>query len=131
MAGKTVAQKTHVKAGARIMVIHRVPGIIESLGLPEVGFVRSGEADLVFLFVKSLAELQNEMPSAVARLGSTSALWVFFKKGSQGAGLDMNRNSVWSAADRLGMRPLGLVSVNETWSAFRLRLASKAGKKKP
>jgi hypothetical protein len=37
--------------------------------------------------------------------------------------LSMNRDDVWAIADRLGMRPLGLVSVDETWSAFRLRPA--------
>ena len=27
----------------------------------------------------------------------------------------MNRDNVWAIAERLGMRPLGLVSVDETW----------------
>lgn len=32
---------------------------------------------------------------------------------------------VFAAADKLGMRPLGIVSVDETWSAFRLRPGRK------
>lgn len=36
----------------------------------------------------------------------------------------MNRDDVWAVAESLGMRPLGLVSVDDTWAAFRLRRAT-------
>ena len=121
---KTVAQKARVKPRATIAVINRVPGIVESLGLPEgVAFVKPADAQLVFLFVRTRAELEARMPRAVAALGPGSAIWVFFRKGSRDAGLDMNRDTVWAVAERLAMRPLGLVGINETWSAFRLRRA--------
>ncbi|MGC1955141.1 MAG: hypothetical protein WA970_21695 [Gammaproteobacteria bacterium] len=125
MADKTVAQKARVKAGTAIAVINRVAGIVESLGLPDgVVFVKPAKADLVFLFVRTRAELGARMPAAVAALGPASAIWVFFRKGSSGAGLDMNRDTVWAVAEKLDMRPLGLVSINDTWSAFRLRRAA-------
>ncbi len=120
---KTVAQKARVKPGATIAVINRVPGIVESLGLEGVAFVKPADAQLMFLFVRTRAELEAQMPRAVAALSPASAIWVFFRKGSRDAGLDMNRDTVWAVAERLHMRPLGLVSINETWSAFRLRRA--------
>jgi hypothetical protein len=61
------------------------------------------------------------MPPAVASLAAGAAIWIFFRKGSKAAGLDMNRDDVWAVAERTGMRPLGIVGVDETWSAFRLR----------
>ena len=124
MADKTVAQKARVKPGTTIAVINRVPGVVESLGLPEpVVSVKPAKADLVFLFVNTRAELKTRMPPAVAALGPASAIWVFFRKGSGGAGLDMNRDTVWAVAEKLDMRPLGIVSIDDTWSAFRLRRA--------
>ncbi|MDO8963035.1 MAG: hypothetical protein Q7W30_00920, partial [Coriobacteriia bacterium] len=81
------------------------------------------EAQLVFLFVNTRSELEAQMPPAVTGLAPGSALWVFYRKGSTTAGLDMNRDSVWAIADRMEMRPLGLVGIDETWSAFRLRPA--------
>ena len=78
-------------------------------------------AQLVFLFVRDRAELEALMRPAVAQLSADSAIWVFYRKGSKGAGLDMSRNDVWTIAEELGMRPLGLVSVDDTWSAFRLK----------
>ena len=124
MPDKTVAQKARVTPGTTIAVINRVPGIIESLGLPEgVAFVKPTAAQLVFLFVHTRAELEGQMPRAVAALSPGAAIWVFFRKGSKDAGLDMNRDTVWAAAEKLDMRPLGLVGINEIWSAFRLRRA--------
>jgi hypothetical protein len=131
VAEKTVAQKGHIKAGARIAVIEPVPGLVESLGLPDVRFVRSGAADLVVLFARTRARLEARMPQAARRLAPGAALWVFFRKGAKQAGLDMNRDTVWALADRLGLRPLGLVAVDEAWSAFRLRGAATGEPKAP
>jgi hypothetical protein len=123
MTEKTVAAKARIKAGATIAVLDSAPGVVESLGLPEdVAFVEPTEAQLVFLFVGTRAELEARMPPAVAELAPKAALWVFYRRGSISAGLDMNRDNVWAIAEGFGMRPLGLVSVDDTWSAFRLRL---------
>ena len=122
MTDKTVAQKAHVKPGTTIAVLNPVPGIVESLGLPDdVVFTTPAEARLVFLFVSTCAELEAQMPAAVAALAPGAAIWVFYRKGSKAAGLDMNRDSIWAIAESLGLRPLGLVGVDDTWSAFRLR----------
>ncbi len=128
MAEKSVAQKAHIKSGTTIAVLNRAPGVVESLGLPDdVAFVEPADAMLVFLFVSTRAELEAQMPPAVASLGPGAALWVFYRKGSKAAGLDMNRDSVWSIAEKHDMRPLGLVSIDAAWSAFRLRSSSSAG----
>lgn len=124
VSDKSVAQKARVKSGTTIAVLNGVPGVVESLDLPgDVTFVDPGDAQLVFLFVNTQAELEARMPPAVAALAPNAAIWVFYRKGSKAAGLDMNRDSVWMIAERLGMRPLGLVGVDDTWSAFRLRRA--------
>lgn len=124
MTAKTVAEKARIKAGSTVAVINPVPGVVESLGLPQdVRFVEHDKAQLVFLFVRSHAELDELMPPAVGSLVPGAAIWVFFQKGSKSANRDMNRDDVWTLAERLGMRPLGLVGVDETWSAFRLRMS--------
>jgi len=121
---KTVAEKAHIKPGTAIAVLNRVPGIVESLGLPaSIRFVEPADAQLVFLFVTTRAELEAMMPPAVANLAPGAAIWVFYRKGSKAAGLDMSRDSVWAIAEKMDLRPLGLVGVDDTWSAFRLRPA--------
>lgn len=121
---KSVAEKARVKPRTSIAVLHAVPDVVESLRLPkDVRFVDARRAELVFLFVGSRAELESRMPSAISALPADAAIWVFFRKGSKAEGLDMNRNDVWAIADRQGLSPLGLVSVDDTWSAFRLKRA--------
>jgi hypothetical protein len=124
MTEKSVAEKARIRSGTAIAVLNQVPGVVESLGLPEdCTFVEPTEAQLVFLFVNTLAELEAQMPQAVAGLAPKASLWVFYRKGSKAAGLDMNRDSIWAIAEKMHMRPLGLVGVDDTWSAFRLRPA--------
>jgi len=125
MTEKSVAEKAHVKPGTTYAVLNPVPGVVESLGLPaDATAVAADTAQLVFLFVNTRAELEAQMPPAVAALAPGAAIWVFFRKGAKSAGLDMSRNDVWAVAERLDMRPLGLVGVDATWSAFRLRPAN-------
>jgi hypothetical protein len=122
VAPKSVVAKAGLKAGSSIAVVNRAPGIVEELGLPpDVTFVDLPEAQIVFLFVNTRAELESRMPEVVSGLAEKAVIWVFFRKGSKAAGLDMNRDTVWSVAERLNLRPIGLVSVDETWSVFRLR----------
>lgn len=124
MSDKTVAEKARIKPGTTIAVLNRAAGVVESLALPEdAKFVGPGEAELVFLFLGTRAELEAQLPPAVAGLASGSSIWVFYRKGSKGAGFDLNRDRIWALAEDLGMRPLGLVGIDETWSAFRLRPA--------
>ena len=124
MPGKTVAQKARLKPGTSIAVLNPAPGIVESLGLPpDTSFVEPDHAQLVLLFVNTRTELETSMPSAVAGLAPGAMIWVFYRKGSRAAGLDMSRDSVWAIAEQLDLRPLGLLSIDETWSAFRLRPA--------
>lgn len=121
---KTVAEKARIKPGTTIAVLNPVPGVVESLGLPQgVTFVAPSEAQLVFLFVRTRAELEELMRPTVTGLAPGAAIWVVYRKGSKVAGLDMNRDDVWANAETMDLRPLGLVSIDDTWSAFRLRHA--------
>ena len=122
MPDKSPAEKARVKPGTRVAVIDPVAGVVESLGLPaDTVFVDPAEARLVFLFVNTRAELEAGMPATAGSLAPDAALWVFFRKGAKAAGLDMNRDTIWAIAEGLGMRPLGIIGVDDTWSVFRLR----------
>ena len=61
LTDKTVAEKTRLIPGTTIAVVNRVPHVMESLGLPAgVVFVDDpSEAQLVFLFVNTRAELEG------------------------------------------------------------------------
>ena len=122
MAEKTAAQKAGVKPGTTVALVNDVPGVVASLGFPEgTTFVDAADANVVVLVATERVELEQLMPATVERLAPGAQLWVLFRKGGKAAGIDVGRDSVWGIADGLGMRPLGLLSVDEAWSAFRLR----------
>lgn len=119
---RTVADKARVKPGTTIALLHPVGAIVDALGLEAPIITRDpAAAKLVFVFVGSLADLHARLPNAAASLADGSHLWVFFKKGSSSAGHDMNRDDVWAAAQKAQLRPVGLLSVDDTWSAFRFK----------
>ncbi|NTU72072.1 MAG: hypothetical protein HGB10_09680 [Coriobacteriia bacterium] len=124
---KTVAEKARIKPGTRIAVLNPVVKVVDSLGLPDgCPIVAEAEAAIVMLFVNNRAELDALMPPAVEALPSGSVLWVYYRKGSRAAGLDMSRDDVWAIAERYAMRPVGLLGVDETWSVFRFKHGSGA-----
>ena len=121
---KTVAEKARVKPGTTIAVLNAVPEVVAALGLKDPAITADPrEAKLVFLFVNTRAELDSLMPKAAGAMAATSHLWVFFRKGSAAAGLDMNRDDVWAVAEKTNLRPVSLLSVDDTWSAFRFKRA--------
>lgn len=125
MPDKTPAQKAHVKPGTSVSVLDPAPGVVEAVGLPaDTAFVEPEGAGLVFVFVRTKADLESAMRPAARRMSKDASLWVFYRKGSKDAGFDVNRDDVWAMAGSLGMRPLGLVSIDESWSAFRLKHGS-------
>lgn len=124
MTTKTVAEKARVKPATSIAMLNAVPEVVAALGLQDPAITADPrEAKLVFLFVHTRAELDSLMPKAAGAMAAASHLWVFFKKGSASAGLDMNRDDVWAVAEKKDLRPVGLLSIDDTWSAFRFRRA--------
>lgn len=124
MSDKTVAQKARVKPRTRVAVVNPVQEVVDSLGLVEPMFGDVADAQIVFLFAHTRDALAELLPSIVESLAPGASVWVFFRKGSKAAGLDLNRDDAWAMAERLDLRPLGLVGVDDTWTAFRLRPAS-------
>lgn len=119
---RTVAEKGRIAPGTRVAIVAPVPDVVQALGLPpDVRHVPSHDAQLIVLFAQSRDDLERHMASTVESLPPGGTLWVCFRKGSRAAGHEINRNDVWAAAERLGMRPLGLLSVDQAWSVFRLR----------
>lgn len=122
MPEKSVAEKARIKPGTTFAAENSPEGVIGGLGLPSsVRFVPVTEAQVVCVFIHTRDDAATGIPNAIADMADGAHLWVFFRKGSKAAGRDVNRDDVWSIADRHGLRPLSLLSVDETWSVFRLR----------
>ena len=77
------------------------------------------DADTAVLFAaleKGLRSLLDQHGNALTR---PAYLWIAYPKGGRA---DINRDSLWPVvAERIGMRPVTQVALDETWSALRFR----------
>lgn len=123
MTEKTAAEKMRIKPGTTLALLHTPDGFAGLLGLPEgVSVVADARgADTVIAFAGTQAEVEERLPAMLETATSKTALWVVYPKGSKAAGLDISRDTIWPFAESLGMRPVGMVSVDGRWSGFRLK----------
>lgn len=83
---------------------------------------QAGETfDAAHVFVREKAQAQAALPTAIGVVRPGSVLWVMWPKQSSGVTTDLNRDSLAALAMTFGWGPVSNVSINETWSALRLR----------
>jgi hypothetical protein len=132
MAKSQLVKKLRIQPGHRVLILKAPPGYVEEMGdLPEgvqVAEQPEGTFDFVQLFVKSLAELRSESPTAFEAVKYDGLLWISYPKKSSKLKSDLTRDVIWAEVVKTGRRPVAQVSVNDVWSAIRLRPAEKVGK---
>ena len=125
MSEKSVAQKLLIKEGRTVLFVNPPPGYVSGLGALPAGvkLLKShGTADLIQLFVKSRAELERELPKLKRALAPGALLWVTYPKVTSRMKGDINRDSIAAYARTVGMDGVSMVSVDDDWSALRLKV---------
>lgn len=76
----------------------------------------------IILFVRSIAEVNLLVPTALHNLVADGTLWFCYpKKSSKKYRSDIDRDHGWKALTDAGLQGVRLVSVDEDWSALRFR----------
>jgi hypothetical protein len=75
----------------------------------------------VHIFVRDQMEAQAALTSARAALQPGGVFWMMWPKKTSGVATDLTRDSLAALALTEGWGPVSNVSVDETWSALRLR----------
>jgi hypothetical protein len=133
MAVSGLAKKLQLKPGYQILILNAPEGYKDNLGeLPEGSRVLSkpsGKVDAVQLFVQNSEELDKFAQSAVDAVKHDGLLWVCYPKGTSKVKTDLNRDILWSKMrDQFNQRAVANVSIDDVWSAIRLRPVEKVGK---
>lgn len=128
----TLAQKLKIKEGATLRTIHAPVNFETVIGDLPPGVVISESSksfDQVHWFVQTKAQLEEELKSVLSLLKEGVTLWFYFPKGSSKIQTDLTRDTGWeSLQKRKSLQFLVLISFNETWSAFALRLKTEKDK---
>jgi hypothetical protein len=124
MADPSLAKKMKRKAEGRAAILNAPNGFEAASfqGFEPAADTLSGHFDWIQIFVQNKAELDKLAPKAARALKADSILWISFPKGSSKIQTDLARDKGWNILKTLDLKWITLISVNETWSAFALRL---------
>ena len=132
MPQSALAKKMKLKPGARAAIINAPEKYLKELKLdPDIAQKLSGKFDWIQVFAKNKKELDTLAFKAAGALKPESMLWLSFPKGASGIQTDLTRDKGWEGVNKLGLKWVNLVSVNDAWSAFGLRPYRDGEKKQP
>jgi hypothetical protein len=126
MSEKSVAQKLLVKEGRKVLLVHAPQGYAARMGeLPpgvQVMDAVGEPADIVQVFVEDRKDLEAQLPRLKSVLSPKGALWVTYHKGTSRVKTDINRDTINDYARSIGLEGIAMISIDEDWSALRLKL---------
>lgn len=130
----TVAQKFRIKENYALLTINPPTDFKTSLGeLPE-GVTISDKAETyqqIHWFVKDKAQMEKELNKVLALLKDDVTCWIYYPKGSSKTQTDLTRDKGWEELlKHQHLQWISLISFNETWSAFGMRLKTDKDIKK-
>lgn len=126
MIASPLPKKLQIKSGQRGIILNAPESYLDELRpLPEdftvADTLEGSDFDFVQVFVRSMEELQAQLPRVAQAVKPDAFLWIAYPKGSKKAGYDVNRDSLWEAAEQYNLTGVALVSLDEKWSAMRFR----------
>ncbi len=125
MSTKSISEKFHLKPGQVFVVIDAPYGYVSLLGvLPhgcQLESVMRSDAAVVQVFVRDMAALRSQLQEIRSVLGA-AVLWVTYPKGGSGVRTDLNRDIIWAYVRTIGFDAVSNISIDEIWSALRLKV---------
>ncbi len=126
MSEKTITEKLMLKPGQTFLLLNPPAGYEKSLGAAgkgvKVAMAMSGKADVIQVFVSSKKELQDLLPRLKKTVNPAGMIWITYPKGTSGIKADINRDSIRTYAETLGLEAVAIFSVDGNWSALRLKV---------
>jgi len=122
MAESPLAKKMKLKSGLKAAIINAPENYVDTVKHDTaLSPTLNGKFDWIQIFVRNKAELDALAPKAAKALEPESILWISFPKGTSKIQTDLTRDKGWDSLQKLNLKWVNLVSVNDTWSAFALR----------
>lgn len=126
MSEKSITERLFLKKGYRFLLLNDPPGYLELMGpLPEgVALLREPlqGMNVAQVFVKDQAELESALKTLLPYLTPAIPVWVSYPKGTSGVKTDINRDTIWRYVQTLTMTANSMISIDDTWSAMRVKL---------
>jgi hypothetical protein len=115
-SGTPLVQKLGIKDHSTVLLI----GAPKDYPLKDLNFVRKGPADIVHLFVESLAALDKELPKARKAMKTDGALWVSWYKKAAKIPTDVTEDEIRNRALKTDLVDVKVCAVDDKWSGLKL-----------
>ena len=118
---KPILQKLLLKPGQRAAVLNAPESYQPTMrDVPDVHEQLDGTFDFIHAFATQREELLRDGPKWREALAPDGLLWVSYPKG-KAIKTDLNRDVVYRALQQMGLQTVSQVSIDETWSAMRVK----------
>lgn len=112
-------------------IVLNVPTNLETQ-FTEMGFKttfdKKTKSTNTLVFINNKKELLDFLNTQLNNIEPDSILWFAYPKGVSKIKTDINRDSISVTAEAFNITTVSILSIDETWSALRLRPIDKVGK---
>lgn len=124
MASKTVADKLHIKPGKSVTFFNPPANNEELLGglSQDIAISEGDPADILLAYIEDQKQLERNLLALKSSITEDGALWIAYHKGTSPVDTDINRDTINAYARKNGLKGVGMISINDDWSALRLKI---------
>jgi len=129
-----LSQKLRIQEGMKLLTLNAPADFGVSLRPLPAGVTISASGNhyqQIHWFVKNKSEMEKELDKILKLMKGDIVCWIYYPKGTSSMQTDLTRDKGWERLLKHDeLQWLGLISFNDTWSAFGMRLKTNADKKK-
>lgn len=122
---KALLARMKIKPEHSLLVLNSPAGYVKPTDKVDTRLTLDGKYHAIKLFVKDKHDLDAYALKVVNALKDDGLLWICYPKKSAAIKTDLTRDNGWDALKKQGYEGVSLVSVDDTWSAFRFRPTEK------
>ncbi len=130
----TLAQKLRIKEGDSLLTINAPKDFIKKIdGLPKnvSDAEKAKEYNQIHWFVMNKAQMDKELGKVLKLLKKDVICWIYYPKGTSKIQTDLTRDKGWEELLKHNeLTWVSLISFDDTWSTFGMRLKTEADEKK-
>lgn len=130
----SIAQKLRVTEGMNLLTINAPSDFSKELQPTPKNLrisSKTNDYDQIHWFVKNSSEIERDLKKVVGLIKENVICWIYYPKGTSGIQTDLTRDKGWDNLMNYDqLQWISLISFNDTWSTFGMRLKTEADKKR-
>src|SRR5215218_2670708 len=133
MPSTTTAKKLKINNGYTLLTLNAPGDFKKNLGALPTGVKISDTArayNQVHWFVKDKAQMNQDLKKVLSLIKNDVVCWIYYPKGTSKIQTDLTRDKGWDELLKNDLQWLSLISFDDTWSAFGMRLKTQKDKNK-